>query len=173
MLPTSPRLESRSTCSSCTAPSSVTATRVSCGVTLIRICSFTAFPFRREPQMNTMHTDRSRAIGCPRTQWRGKGSTYAISLPRSSVSVRAHPWFRCVSSVSFGPLGDHYPEFSQQLGGLEKGQPHDAAVAALEALDEGAGASLDGVGAGLVERLSRFHVGGDALVAERGERHQR
>src|SRR6478609_7887206 len=40
MLPTSPRLEPRSTCSSWTAPCSVTATLVSCGVTLIRICSF-------------------------------------------------------------------------------------------------------------------------------------
>jgi hypothetical protein len=44
MLPTRPRLVARSTCSSCTAPISVTATRVSCGVTFIRICSFIALP---------------------------------------------------------------------------------------------------------------------------------
>src|SRR5580765_491159 len=44
MLPTSPRLEPRSTCSSWTAPCSVTATLVSCGVTLIRICSFMRSP---------------------------------------------------------------------------------------------------------------------------------
>src|SRR5512141_1294505 len=40
MLPTRPRLESRSMWISWTAPCSVTATRVSCGVTLMRICSF-------------------------------------------------------------------------------------------------------------------------------------
>src|ERR1700752_1723878 len=39
MLPTSPRVAARSTCSSCTTPASRTATRVSCGVMLIRISS--------------------------------------------------------------------------------------------------------------------------------------
>src|SRR4029079_13438055 len=40
MLPTSPRALERSTCNSCTTPCSSMATRVSCGVTLIRIsCS--------------------------------------------------------------------------------------------------------------------------------------
>src|SRR5688572_16241427 len=41
MLPTSPRLALRSTSSSCTTPEPATATRVSCGVTLIRISSLT------------------------------------------------------------------------------------------------------------------------------------
>src|SRR5688572_28962212 len=41
MLPTSPRLALRSMSSSCTTPEPVTATRVSCGVTLIRISSVT------------------------------------------------------------------------------------------------------------------------------------
>src|SRR5215467_2033797 len=40
MLPTSPRALARSTCSSCTTPCSSIATRVSCGVTLIRISLF-------------------------------------------------------------------------------------------------------------------------------------
>src|ERR671925_427580 len=39
MLPTSPRLAARSIRSSCTTPAAVIATRVSCGVTLIRISS--------------------------------------------------------------------------------------------------------------------------------------
>src|SRR6266581_6633186 len=37
MLPTRPRALARSTCSSCTTPCSSIATRVSCGVTLMRI----------------------------------------------------------------------------------------------------------------------------------------
>src|SRR5687767_6145629 len=37
MLPTSPRSSVRSTCSSCTAPFSTTATRVSCGAQLMRM----------------------------------------------------------------------------------------------------------------------------------------
>src|SRR5215216_421701 len=41
MLPTSPLLAVRSMRSSCTTPEPVTATRVSCGVTLIRISSVT------------------------------------------------------------------------------------------------------------------------------------
>src|SRR6185295_19263876 len=41
MLPTSPRLAARSTSSSCTTPVPVMATRVSCGVTLMRISSVT------------------------------------------------------------------------------------------------------------------------------------
>src|SRR5687768_9004499 len=41
MLPTSPRLAARSISSSCTTPAPVMATRVSCGVTLIRISSLT------------------------------------------------------------------------------------------------------------------------------------
>src|SRR5918992_1118130 len=41
MLPTMPRLAERSMSSSCTTPEPVTATRVSCGVTLIRISSVT------------------------------------------------------------------------------------------------------------------------------------
>src|SRR6185503_1754421 len=43
MLPTRPRLTLRSIRSSCTTPDPVTATRVSCGVTLIRISSVTQF----------------------------------------------------------------------------------------------------------------------------------
>src|SRR5262245_5758614 len=43
MLPTRPRLAARSMSSSCTTPEPVTATRVSCGVTLIRISSVTQF----------------------------------------------------------------------------------------------------------------------------------
>src|SRR3990167_4606738 len=39
MLPTWPRAAARSTSSSCTTPAPATATRVSCGVTLIRISS--------------------------------------------------------------------------------------------------------------------------------------
>src|SRR5919106_3805147 len=41
MLPTKPRLAVRSMSSSCTTPAPVMATRVSCGVTLIRISSLT------------------------------------------------------------------------------------------------------------------------------------
>src|SRR5678816_627372 len=43
MFPTRPRLALRSIRSSCTTPEPVTATRVSCGVTLIRISSVTQF----------------------------------------------------------------------------------------------------------------------------------
>src|SRR3954468_1035931 len=43
MFPTRPRLALRSISSSCTTPEPVTATRVSCGVTLIRISSVTQF----------------------------------------------------------------------------------------------------------------------------------
>src|SRR5262245_24245251 len=43
MLPTSPRLAARSISSSCTTPAAVTATRVSCGVTLMRISSTQLF----------------------------------------------------------------------------------------------------------------------------------
>src|SRR5258705_978985 len=41
MLPTRPRLAARSTTNSCTWPAASTATRVSCGVTLMSISSFT------------------------------------------------------------------------------------------------------------------------------------
>src|SRR5512140_740030 len=103
MFPTRPRLETRSTWISCTAPCSVTATRASCGVTLIRICSFTR-----------------------------RGSR------------------------------DRLPERPQQVGRLEERQSHHARVAALDTLDESAGAALDAVRACLVERLSREDVGLDA-----------
>src|ERR1700741_4239968 len=43
MFPTRPRLALRSIRSSCTTPEPVTATRVSCGVTLIRISSVAQF----------------------------------------------------------------------------------------------------------------------------------
>src|SRR5688500_1090574 len=43
MLPTRPRLALRSMSSSCTTPAPMIATRVSCGVTLIRISSLTEF----------------------------------------------------------------------------------------------------------------------------------
>src|SRR6266700_4653479 len=39
MFPTRPRLAARSTCSSCGTPACITATRVSCGVQLIRMSS--------------------------------------------------------------------------------------------------------------------------------------
>src|SRR3954454_18793160 len=42
MLPTRPRPVSSSTCSSCATPCCITATRVSCGVMLMRISSLTA-----------------------------------------------------------------------------------------------------------------------------------
>src|SRR6185369_15320222 len=48
MLPTSPRLAERSTTSSCTWPAASTATRVSCGVTLTSISSYTLGPHALE-----------------------------------------------------------------------------------------------------------------------------
>src|SRR4051812_27605041 len=44
MLPTMPRARARSTCSSCATPLCITATRVSCGVQLMRMSSVTARP---------------------------------------------------------------------------------------------------------------------------------
>src|SRR3990167_5106048 len=44
MLPTRPRLAARSTSRSCATPEPMIATRVSCGVTLMRISSFTHRP---------------------------------------------------------------------------------------------------------------------------------
>src|SRR5689334_24344219 len=44
---------------------------------------------------------------------------------------------------------------------LFRSEAHDAAVAAFDALDEGRGAALHRIGAGLVERLARLHVRGD------------
>src|SRR6185312_4492460 len=114
MLPTSPRLEPRSTCSSWTAPCSVTATLVSCGVTLIRICSFIRSP-----------------------------SGYSDSESR------------------------------EKSGGFVERQAHDPRVAAFDALDEGGGAALDAIGSGLVERLARCDVGGDAFRGELRERDVR
>src|SRR5512138_360170 len=105
MLPTRPRLESRSMWISWTAPCSVTATRVSCGVTLMRICSFIV-------------------------------------------------------------SGHVLPERAQQVRRLVQRQPHHARVAALDALDERAGAALDAVGARLVERLARQRVGLDARIVQ-------
>src|SRR5687767_15434267 len=45
MLPTSPRLAARSMSSSCATPAASTATRVSCGVTLMRSSSLTRADF--------------------------------------------------------------------------------------------------------------------------------
>src|SRR5690349_3401990 len=67
------------------------------------------------------------------------------------------------------PLGYDNSEFAEELRGLAQRQAHDAAVAALEPRDEGAGASLDAVGARLVEGLARFDVGTDAGVVQRLE----
>src|SRR5476649_1809544 len=50
MLPTRPRLAARSMCSSCATPLCITATRVSCGVTLIRISSFMRAFYRMAPE---------------------------------------------------------------------------------------------------------------------------
>src|SRR5512142_3321719 len=49
MLPSRPRLAERSMCSSCATPLCMTATRVSCGVTLMRMSSFMR-PFYRMAQ---------------------------------------------------------------------------------------------------------------------------
>src|SRR6185503_19893276 len=130
MFPTRPRLSSRSICSSCTAPCSVTATRVCCGVTLIRICSFIGTHGARTPRLPSIQ-------GC------------------------------------WSPLGYDNSEFREELRRLEERQPHDPGVAAFDALDEGAGAALDGVGARLVERLAGLDVGGEALGGHRAEGHER
>src|SRR3954469_15657581 len=100
MLPTRPRPLERSTRSSCTTPLATTATRVSRGVTLIRISSLTG---------------------------------------RESAALR---------------------ELLQKLGGLVERQAHDAGIAAAQLDDEARGASLDGIGAGLVVALA----GGDVLL---------
>src|SRR5260370_2288311 len=47
MLPTRPRVAARSISSSCTTPEPATATRVSCGVTLMRISSVTSELFEQ------------------------------------------------------------------------------------------------------------------------------
>src|SRR5688572_8215873 len=114
MLPTSPRLEPRSTCSSWTAPCSVTATLVSCGVTLIRICSFM----------------RSR-------------------------------------------LGYRDSESREESDRFVEWEAHDPGVAALDPLGEGGCPALDGIGAGLVERLARLDVCRDAIRRDRRECHVR
>src|ERR671915_2089720 len=90
MLPTSPRLAARSMSSSCATPAPVTATRVSCGVTLIRMSSLT--------------------------------------------------------------------QLVQQLARLVEGQARHARVAAAQLDDEARGASLHGIGAGLVVGFAARHV---------------
>src|SRR5215470_1159227 len=50
MLPTRPRALTRSMCSSCTTPCSSIATRVSCGVTLIRISLLMSQDREAEPR---------------------------------------------------------------------------------------------------------------------------
>ena len=62
-------------------------------------------------------------------------------------------------------------EFAEQRRGFEDGQAHDAAMAAVDALDEDAGLALDAVGAGLVEGLAAGQVAFDVLFAERAEEY--
>src|SRR5690349_19215711 len=110
ILPTSPRDEARSICTSCVTPCSITATRVSCGVTLTRISSVTAIP------------DGNKQ-GAARPS-RGRDS--------SGRDV----------------------EFLQQLDRFRERQAHDAGVASRDPGHECAGAALDSIRAGLVERLA-------------------
>src|SRR6187397_2432500 len=99
-------------CSSCSMPFSTSATRVSRGVTLIRISSDTLPP-----------SDR-------------------------------------------GELPQQHPCFVYR-------QSHHAAVAALDARDEGAGAALDAIGPGLAAPLAAVDVGGDVGFVQRAEFHRR
>src|ERR1700754_2313839 len=112
MLPTMPREDARSMCTSWVTPCSITATRVSCGVTLTRISSV-----------------RAMAGG-------------QANLPD----------------------GDF--EFLQQLYRLRERQSHDTGIASRYSRDEGAGATLDAVGAGLVERLAADAVAPDVGISE-------
>src|SRR5471030_81512 len=144
MLPTRPRLESRSMCSSCTAPCSVTATRVSCGVTFMRICSFiSANALRRLTQMNADEAQMDVL------QLRSRDYPVIVAqLP--SIGVRSSALHLRFQSF-LSPLGYDNSEFAEELGGFVERQAHHARVAALDPFDEGAGASLDAIGARLVE----------------------
>src|SRR6266508_6264374 len=114
MLPTSPRADERSMCNSWTTPCSSMATRVSCGVTLIRISWLIA-----------VRSQHGKADAC------------------------------------------------QDLGHLEQRQPHHPRIAALQVLNERSGLALDGVTAGLVERLAGRDVTLDLVVRDCAKGHVR
>src|SRR6476646_4849939 len=117
MLPTRPRSSSRSRCSSCTAPFSTTATRVSCGAQLMRMSCI--------------------EVG--------------VLFLRPDVDPR--------------PL--------EQRGRLVQRQTHDTGVAAFDPLDPGRGSALDGVGAGLAERLAARDITFDATLRQGCETNPR
>src|SRR4051794_21709035 len=108
MLPTRPRPVRRSTCSSCTTPCWITATRVSCVVTLSSISSLTA----------GMCEQRSAS------------------------------------------------EFSEQCVGFEQRQSHHAGVAAADVADEHRSPTLNGIAAGLVQRLAAGDVLANFLILD-------
>src|SRR5690625_830743 len=115
MLPTTPRLQPRSMCSSCSMPFSTTATRVSRGVTLIRISSLTARPLSLQGQAPAhpaaararpaRATGRSRAAAGP-----SRPNSSLSAAPRTPPrrpgwrSRRPCPWARrCPHRLRFRP----------------------------------------------------------------------
>jgi hypothetical protein len=78
-------------------------------------------------------------------------------------------WLRLITDEGisiFGPA-----ELSEGLAEVGKGKTHDIEVAAFDARNVTAGASLYGVGSGLVEGLLGGEVAGELFVRERCEVH--
>src|SRR3989344_6011403 len=148
-----PRLRVRSMWTSCNTPFSTTATRVSCGVTLIRISSLICCWF------------------------------YQPSLARHSGTVEpqpGHPWpcaqrRECtLSAFANSPLRPRsrgsLPDFFQNPGQLVERQAHDTGITAFQAFDERRRLALDGIGPGLVRGFARLPVLRDFRLRQRTER---
>ena len=155
MLPTRPRALARSMCNSCTTPCSSIATRVSCGVTLMRI----SWAIGREGWGSSESSSGSPrgAAAVQSCRWRLEGR--GRSSPRVSDT--------CLARVRHRRGGSWYGKTRprEQSGGFGERQSHDARIAAVEAGDERRGAPLDAVAAGLVERLAGCDVGARSRLA--------
>src|SRR2546427_6572851 len=71
------------------------------------------------------------------------------------------------------PLQDGKADACQDLGHLEQRQSHHPRIAALQVLNERSGLALDGVTAGLVERLAGRDVTLDLVVRDCPKGHMR
>src|SRR3990172_7545811 len=140
MLPTSPRLAARSTCSSWTTPFAMAATRVSCGVTLIRMSSAMTGGAWAGATAKAQGARRARRVlepGLARTP----GSDPVVDRSRSLGP-------RVGGSRS---LTEPRLELAQQARRLVERQAHHPRVAAEDLGDERGPAGLGGVAPGPVE----------------------
>src|SRR5579863_9962713 len=88
---------------------------------------------------------------------------------RMATRVSCGVMFTRISSTASNDIAKQ----SEQFRGLEQGQAHHPGVTAVDSGDKGGGASLDCVGAGLVQRFAAHNVALDLVGRKLAHGHDR